>query len=243
MQLDRQVAIITGAGSGIGAAIARQFAAAGAQVVLVGRRAAALEEVRASLGGPHPARVAPADITDRAAVGALVEAVAGDYGRIDILVNNAGANVRARRVAELAAEDWERLLTVNATGAFHLAQALLPHMRARGGGLIINIVSTSGVRASVLAGAAYSAAKHALAALGRVIAQEERAHGIRVTNIHPGEVNTPILDQRPEPVSAGQRARALQPEDVAAAALFVAALPPRACVPELVITPLYQAFV
>ena len=121
-------------------------------------------------------------------------------------------------------------------------QALLPGMRKLRGGVILNISSIAGLRASKLAGSAYSAAKHGLMALTHVINEEEREHGIRACAICPGEVETPILDLRPEPVSSEHRARMLQPEDVAAAALFVAGLPARACVPELVIKPTWQIF-
>lgn len=242
MELDGQVAIVTGGGSGVGAAVARQLGAAGARVVVVGRRAEQLAATCAAVAGPHPARAVAADITDRAQVKALVEQVLAELGRVDVLVNNAGDNVVARRLAELAPEDWDRLLAVNATGAFNLIQALLPQMRAQGGGLVINISSVSGLRASSLAGAAYSASKHALHALAYVLGQEEEQHGIRATLIAPGEINTALLDKRPVAVSPGQRARLLQPDDVAAAVLFVARLPAHVSVPELVIKPVGQPF-
>ncbi len=237
MSLAGKVALVTGGGSGAGAAIARQLAEAGAQVVVVGRRAEQLQAACAAIAGGPAAVPIAADVADRAQVRALADEVLGRFGRIDILVNNAGVNIVARRLEELAPEDWDQLMTINATGAFNMIRAVLPAMRAQGGGQIINISSISGVRASALAGAAYSASKHAMNALSYVVAQEEEQHGIRSTVIVPGEINTPLLDQRPNPVSAEQRARILQPDDIASAALFIATLPAHVAVPELVIKP------
>ena len=237
MSLAGKVALVTGGGSGAGAAIARQLAEAGAQVVVVGRRAEQLQAACAAIAGGPAAVPIAADVADRAQVQALADEVLGRFGRIDILVNNAGVNIVARRLEELAPEDWDQLMTINATGAFNMIRAVLPAMRAQGGGQIINISSISGVRASALAGAAYSASKHAMNALSYVVAQEEEQHGIRSTVIVPGEINTPLLDQRPNPVSAEQRARILQPDDIASAALFIATLPAHVAVPELVIKP------
>jgi NADP-dependent 3-hydroxy acid dehydrogenase YdfG len=238
MQLAGKVALITGGGSGVGAAIAGSFAAGGARVVIVGRRAEQLQATCDALGAGDAVQPAAADVADRAQVQALVDQVLQSHGRIDILVNNAGVNIPARRLDQLAAADWDQLMTVNATGSFNMIQAVLPRMRAQKDGLIINISSISGLRPSSLAGAAYSASKHALNALSKVVGQEEEANGIRSTIIAPGDINTPLLDKRPNPVSAEQRARILQPADIAAAALFVAGLPPHVTVPELVIKPL-----
>jgi NADP-dependent 3-hydroxy acid dehydrogenase YdfG len=237
MQLDGKVAIITGAGSGIGASIARHFVGAGAQIVITGRSAEKLDAARELTGVSERVRTFVMDVADRGQVHELIEQTMRDYGRIDMLVNNAGVNIAERSLPQLAAEDWDELLAINATGAFNMIQAVLPVMRAQRDGLIISISSISGIRPSALGGAAYSAAKHAMTALTRVVGLEEAANGIRATTISPGEVDTPLLTRRPTPVSAERRAQILQPDDVAAAALFVASLPPRACVPELVITP------
>ncbi len=237
MSLVGKVALVTGGGSGAGAAIARQLAEAGAQVVIAWRRAEQLQAVCAAITSELPVVPVVADVADRAQVQALADEVLQRFGRVDILVNNAGVNIVARRLAELAPEDWDQLMTINATGAFNMTRAVLPAMRAQGDGLIINISSISGVRASALAGAAYSASKHALNALSYVVSQEEERNGIRSTVIVPGEINTPLLDYRPTPVSAEQRAQILQPDDIAAAALFIATLPAHVAVPELVIKP------
>lgn len=145
-------------------------------------------------------------------------------------------------MADLTPEDWDRVMAINATGTFNCIRGVLPQMRERHDGVIINITSVAGMRTGLLGGVAYNASKFAASALGRTVGEEERDNGIRVTTIYPGEVETPILDDRPVPVSAEHRARILQPEDIAAAALMVACLPPRARVPELVITPTTQSF-
>jgi len=242
MLLEGKVALVTGGGSGVGAAIARRFAEAGAQVAIVGRRAEQLAAICAEISASKPVRPFVADVVDRAQVQALVGQLIQTFERIDILVNNAGVNIPVRRLEELAAEDWDLLMDVNATGAFNMIQAVLPHMRIQRDGVIINISSISGKRASTLAGAAYSASKHALNALSKVVGQEEEQHGIRATIIAPGDINTPLLDKRPVAVSAEQRARILQPDDVAMAALFVATLPAHVSVPELVIKPVGQMY-
>lgn len=242
MRLDGKVALVTGGGTGIGQAAAEALANEGAQVVVTGRRAAILEQACAAIRAPRPVRSYATDVADRAQVTDMVDWIRNEYGPVDILVNNAGVNVLKRRLSELAPEDWDYLMHVNATGAYNLIHAVLPNMRERRDGVIINISSIAGVRASILGGAAYSASKHALSALTSVLGQEEKDNGIRATNLCPGEVNTPILDARPVKVSDEHKAQILQPEDVAAAVVFIATLPPRAHVPELIIKPTTQLF-
>ena len=242
MDLAGKVAIVTGGGSGVGTAIAGQLAAAGAKIVIVGRRAEQLDAAREAIGAGEAVQARSADVADRAQVRALVEEVVAEHGGVDILVNNAGVNIPARQLAQLADEDWDQLLQVNTTGSFNMIQAVLPHMRAQKAGLIISISSISSLRASSLAGAAYSASKHALNALTFVVAQEEEQNGIRATVIAPGDINTPLLDKRPNPVSAEHRARILQPDDIAATVMFVAGLPDHVAIPEIVIKPVGQSF-
>ncbi len=240
-QFTDKVVVTTGAGTGIGAAIARGFAHAGARVAFVGRRP---EPLAAAAVGLAPDRILlhSCDVSDRDAVGDLVSAVEATWGSVDVLVNNAGINTNPRSVGEVAPEDWDQTLAINLTGVYNMVRALLPGMRQQNDGLIITVSSIAGLRASKLAGAAYSASKHGAVALTNSINEEEVASGIRACAICPGEVETPILAQRPEPVSAQRRAAMLQPEELAQAALFVASLPPRACVPLLVIKPTVQVF-
>lgn len=234
--LDGAAAIVTGAGTGIGAAIAAALHDAGAAVTLVGRRAEPLADVAGRLGADR-VRVRPCDVSDRDAVQAAFRDAAQAHGPATILVNNAGINTNPRSVAEVSLPDWDRTVAVDLSGVFYCVRAALPAMRAAGGGTVVNVASTAGRWGSSLAGAAYSAAKHGVVGLTAVINDEESRHGIRCTAILPGEVETPILEQRPEPVSAERRRAMLQPEDVAAAALLAATLPDRACITELVIKP------
>lgn len=243
MQLQGKTALVTGGGTGIGRAVAVAFANAGAKVVITGRREEKLQETCALATGPHPVQFYVADVGDRTQVAALVAWTQQRFGPIDILVNNAGVNVVERRVEVLKPEAWDHLMNVNTNGVFNTIHAILPQMRERRDGVLITVSSLAGVRASTLGGAAYSASKHAVNALMKVIGVEEKDNGIRATIIAPGEVNTPILDERPVPVSDEHKAQILQPEDVAAAVLFVATLPPRAHVPELLIKPVTQVFV
>lgn len=240
-QFANKVVVVTGAGTGIGRAIGQDFVKAGAKVAFVGRR---LEKIQEAAAGLPEAQVmlCPIDVADRPAVNETVQQILNQFGPVDILVNNAGINTNPRSVAEVSPEDWDRTVAINLTGAFNFIRAVLPGMRERGDGLVINISSIAGLRAGKVAGAGYSASKHAMISLNDSLNAEENGNGIRACVICPGEVNTPILDLRVEPVSAERRAQILQPEDVSAAALFVAALPARACIPMLVIKPTSQPF-
>jgi NADP-dependent 3-hydroxy acid dehydrogenase YdfG len=237
-----KVVLITGGGSGIGLAAARKFLDEGARVAITGRDEEKLRAAAASLGGGESLLLSAADVAEPGQVEALVRRVSDRFGAIDILVNNAGTNLKERTLRELTPENWQRLLRTNLDGAFYCIHAVLPQMRERRDGLIININSIAGKRGSPLGGAAYVASKFGLSGLGMCLAVEEKDNGIRVSNIYPGEVDTPILEVRPQPVSAEQRRLALKSADVAAAILFVAALPPHVSVPELVIKPTAQHY-
>lgn len=243
MKLAGKTALVAGGGTGIGAACALALAAEGCRVAIGGRREDKLREVAAKFSGKPPILVHAVDVSERQSVDALCEWATKELGQIDILINSAGVNVRKRTMLDLAPEDWDTLMAINATGAYNFMRAVLPQMRARKDGLIVNISSIAGKRATLLGGVAYNASKFAMSALGTTVAQEERENGIRVTNVFPGEVDTPILENRPEPVSAEHRARILKAEDVAAAVLMIACLPARAHVQEIVIKPTTQAFI
>jgi NADP-dependent 3-hydroxy acid dehydrogenase YdfG len=234
-----KVVLITGGGSGVGRAAARLFAESGARVAIAGRDEAKLKETARGLAGVV---CKAADVTDPASVADLVRTVTDKLGRIDVLVNNAGTNIKARKMRELTVENWNKLVRTNLDGAFYCIREVLPQMVARKDGVIVNVNSVSGMRAYPLAGAGYAAGKFGLHGLAGALAAEELESGIRVSSIFPGEIDTPILEERPTPVTAEQRAKILKPEDVAAAILFVAGLPPHVSVPELIIKPTAQLF-
>jgi NADP-dependent 3-hydroxy acid dehydrogenase YdfG len=243
MAVTLRTALITGAGSGIGRSIAGTLCEMGLRVALVGRDREKLERNRSEMAaGRESALVAVCDVTDRFAVKALVDQVASAFGTIDVLVCNAGINVKNRALESLHPSDWDRMIATNLTGAFNLVHFVLPLMRQRQNGLVVQICSVSGIRANPLGGGGYSASKFGQSALGICLGREEGANGIRSSVIYPGEVDTPILDQRPVPVGPERRAVILQPEDVAAAVKFLVELPPRAHVPELVIMPTVDDF-
>jgi NADP-dependent 3-hydroxy acid dehydrogenase YdfG len=236
-----KVAVVTGAGTGIGRAAAVALAGAGAQVALSGRRAGPLEEVAAEIRrGGGEALVVTGDVSDPAAVEALFAAVNGRWGRVDVLLNNAGINTRERNIHDISLEDWQAVVAVNLSGSFYCARLALESMRRQRSGTIINLVSGAGKRAGAIPGVAYSASKAGQAALTQSINAEERAFNIRACSIFPGEVDTPIIDQRPVVPSDGARAQMLRSEDVAAAVLLVATLPERATIEEIVIRPTVQ---
>jgi NAD(P)-dependent dehydrogenase (short-subunit alcohol dehydrogenase family) len=242
MRLAGKTAVITGGATGIGQAIAVALAHEGCRVAIAGRREDKLREAAAAWSGQPPILTHAVDVADRQSVAELFRWADEQLGKVDILVNGAGINTPQRTMADMPPETWDEVMAINATGAYNCTRAVLPGMRARGDGLIININSISGHRASMLGGVAYSASKFALTALSTAVALEEGKHGIRVTSICPGEVDTPLLRRRPVAVSPENLARILQPSDVAEAVLMVACLPPRAHVHELIIKPTFQDF-
>jgi NADP-dependent 3-hydroxy acid dehydrogenase YdfG len=242
-QLTNKVALVTGGGSGIGLAVADLLLQGGARVAIAGRSQAKLDEAARGMKGGDRLITYAVDVAQSDAVRAMVDSVTAKLGPIDILVNNAGTNLKERTFRELTPETWDRLIRTNLDGAFYCIHAVLPAMLRRKDGLIINVVSIAGKRASPLGGVAYAASKFGMSALGIGLAAEEKDSGIRVCNIYPGEVDTPILEVRPQPVTDEHRSRILRPEDVASAVVFVASLPPHVSIPELVIKPTWQVYV
>lgn len=235
--LHDQVVIVTGASSGIGRATAVAAAAVGAHVVLAARNAGALEDVHAAIttrGGA--ALVVPADVTNRADVERLVAVTLSTYRRIDALIHAAGTNIQRRALDDLTVESWSDMLATNLTAAFHLTHATVPIMRRQGGGLLLYIASSAAKKPD-RSGVAYQASKAGLVGLAHGTMEEERGQGIRTSIIFPGMTDTPLVLKRPTPTPPDTLARALQPEDVAAACLFVMRLPQRAHVPELLLYP------
>jgi NADP-dependent 3-hydroxy acid dehydrogenase YdfG len=238
---ENRVAVVTGAGSGIGRAIAHRFAEGGLSLVLAGRRpeplAATAEGVTAAGASVE---VIPTDVTDRTSVSALMKAALGVTGEVHILVNNAGINTRQRNLHDIPEEQWDQVLSINLTGAFNCFRALIPIFENQQDGLVINVASMAGKRAGVVGGAAYSASKFGMASFNMSINAEFREKGIRACCIFPGEVDTDILGLRPNPVSDEKRSAALKGEDIAALAWTVASMPDRAIVEEITVFPRRQ---
>jgi len=232
--LSGKVAWITGGGSGIGLAGALELKKAGAKVVISGRTAATLK---------HPGLEAIAcDVGDKAQVAKAFAEIEKRHGRVDILVNSAGINVPKRHYKDVSVESWDQIVAINLSGMFYCVHAALPGMRSRKDGLIINVSSWFGRYTDALAGPGYAATKRAVVALTEQLNMEECANGIRATSILPGEAATPILEKRPVPPPPEERARMLQPDDLGKTILFIAALPPRACVNEIIISPTWNRF-
>lgn len=196
MRLDRKVAFVTGAASGIGRHIAQRFVAAGAAVAVADLNGEAAEAAAAELRGGGARAIAVAvDVTDERAVEAGVAQTVTQLGGLDILVSNAGIQIVAPLV-DFSFADWKKLLAVHLDGAFLTARAAMRHMVARpGGGSILFMGSVHSKEASVLK-AAYVTAKHGLAGLTKVVAKEGAAHGIRANLICPGFVRTPLVDKQ-----------------------------------------------
>lgn len=229
-----QVAIVVGASSGMGRATAVALAQAGAKVMVAARRAESLERLVAEF--PETIRACPTDVTDRGQVERLMTATVAAWQRIDLLVYATGTNLPQRSLQQLTATGWDELISTNLTGAFHCTQAVLPTMRQQGHGLIVYL-STGAVQRPDVSGVAYQASKHGLTGLAHGTRVEERDHGIRTSIIFPGLCETEILQKRPVPTPPEVLAKALQPQDVAEAVVFVAQLPRRAVVPELQLLP------
>jgi NADP-dependent 3-hydroxy acid dehydrogenase YdfG len=231
--LEGKTALITGAGRGIGRAIAKAFAAEGAAVALVARSRADLASVAAEVreaGGR--ALAVPTDVTQDAAVEALVEDVTGELGRLDILVTSAGAAAFGP-VSGSKPADWDTMLSLNLRAVMLCCHAVLPVMMRQRSGLILNLSSIASKRA-LPGSAVYTATKAGVEAFSRVLAEEMRPHGVRVGVLIPGAVDTPIWDALG---AAPPREKMLRAEDVARAAVLMATLPPTASLEELTLLP------
>ncbi len=176
-------------------------------------------------------------MADAAAVGRAFAAVRDRHGAVSLLVNAAGTNVPGRSFERLTHADYRRIVETNLTGTYHCVAEVLPEMRLGGGGTIVNVVSDAGLWANGFSGPAYIASKFGQAGLTAAINAEERRHGIRACGVYPGEIDTPILDLRPDPPSAERRARMLKADDVADCVMLAVSLPMHAVVEQLVVRP------
>ncbi len=240
MRLQHKRAVVTGGGTGIGLGIAQALGREGCQVALGGRRVEKLREAAEAWPDGQLLVHHRVDVSDRQSVNQFFTWARQQLGAIDILVNAAGINIARRSMAEMDPDQWDQVMAINATGVYNCMHAVLPAMRTRGDGLVINISSVAGKRALTLGGIAYCASKFAMTALGIAAGNEVAPDGVRITNIYPGEVNTPILDNRPSPVSDERKAAMVQPEDFAELVTAIACLHPRAHVPEITLKPTIQ---
>ncbi len=237
-RLAGRIAWVTGGGTGIGAAAAEALAAAGATVILSGRREAALTAVAdriTAAGGT--AGIHPLNVADPAAVEAAAASIRAEWGAVDLLVASAGMNVPRRRLSVLSTEDWQRVVDVNLGGVFHAVKAVLPGMRERRDGVIVVVSSWIGRRVERVAGVAYAATKQGLAGFCEALNMEEGENGIRCTCLYPGEVDTEVIDSRPNPPPRAVRDLMLKAADVGAVIRFVAEQPPHVCLNEITVSP------
>ena len=232
--LENKVTIIVGSSSGMGKATARSYAQAGASVVLAARSKDKLDDLAAEIG--NRAIACATDVRDVEQVNHLIQTTRDKFGQIDILVYATGTNIPDRSLEVLTHETWEMMIGTNLTGAFNCTKAVLPVMRKQQSGLIIYL-SSGCVQSPDVSGVSYQASKHGMSGLAHGTFQEEQENGIRTTVIFPGLCDTPIVLKRPVPTPPEVMAKALKPEDVADACLYVATTPSRARIPELILLP------
>jgi NADP-dependent 3-hydroxy acid dehydrogenase YdfG len=237
----KRVAWVTGGGSGIGEAGAEALAADGFVVVVSGRRKDALDTVVAKIGkAGGTAEAIALDVSKAGDVDKAAEQILAKHGRIDVLVNSAGINVPKRSWADMEIEGWDKLVDINLNGVLYCMRAVLPAMRKQKDGIIINVASWAGRHVSKMPGPAYTTTKHAVLALTHSFNMDECVNGLRACCLSPGEVATPILKLRPVVPSEEEQARMLQSEDLGRTIAFVASLPPRVCVNEILISPTWN---
>lgn len=239
--LEGKIALVTGAGTGIGKEAAILLARDGARVILTGRRLAPLEEVAGAIaaeGGQAVARTL--DIESRDDIFATIAWVRDNVGAVDILVNNAGSASKVLNARFLGEDEWNSTVNVNLTAVFNLTQAVLPDMIAKGEGTVITVSSLAALNPNLLGGAAYGAAKAGVKNFMGFVHNTYRNQGIRATTILPGETNTPIMNNRARPPLESERAIMLDPHDVARAVALCASLQKGAVIPELHICPTFM---
>jgi NADP-dependent 3-hydroxy acid dehydrogenase YdfG len=235
--MSQKIAVVTGAGSGVGRATAVKLVEQGWRVILIGRTEETLRVTANLTGKADSCEIAPLTIGDLEATQNLAKRILERHRRVDLIVNAAGTNVPNRSLEVLSIADYREMLDSNLNGAFYLVQAFLPAMRTQKSGTIVNIVSDAGKQASPKAGPAYVISKFGMVGFTQAINAEERGNGIRACAILPGDIDTPLLNKRPSPPPAEARARMLQPEDVAECVMLAVNLPERAVVEELLIRP------
>jgi NAD(P)-dependent dehydrogenase (short-subunit alcohol dehydrogenase family) len=230
-----RIALVTGGGTGVGRAVALRLAALDWRVAIVGRRESALADTAAE--APDRIQAHVCDVADISAVRRLHDRLAASWGALDVLVAAAGINVVRRGWLDVSPDDVRRMLEINLLGAFNVIQTALPLLRVRPSATVVTIVSDSGLTAHAKAGAGYIASKFGLSGLTESLNTELRESGIRASAIFPGDIDTSMLDLRPIPPTAAQRARMLTVDDVAECVMLAITLPSRAVLEKVVIRP------
>ena len=240
MTLENKVCLITGGGSGIGRATANKMAKEGARIIVVGRTQTKIDETVSSIkkDGGYASGYAT-DVSDQALVDDLVSSVIQEHSKIDLLLNNAGHSSKHRRLTTTTATEIQSVIDSNLIGTIYCSQAVVPYMISAEEGTIINVASIAGLSPSNLGGMIYSAVKAAVINFTGFLNDDLKNTGIRASVVIPGEVDTPILDNRPIPPDENARAKMVTAEDTAEAISMIARLPLRTNIPELQIRPTF----
>ncbi len=236
--LNEKVAWIVGAGSGIGQNAALKLSELGMKVILSGRNIKKLEETFQNC--LNKAFIKTLDITDKTLVKETVGQIKKEFKQIDVLVNCAGINIENRDWDNINESDWDQVMQTNINGLFYCCKSVIPLMKEKKDGLIINVSSWSGNHVSLLSGVTYTSSKHALNAMTETINMKYCNMGIRACALCPGEVATDILDKRPKKLSLEQKKKMLQPDDLGETIAFLCQMPKHVCINELTISPTWH---
>ena len=236
--LENKIAWITGAGSGIGQNAAIKLSELGMKVILSGRNTKNLKDT--SLKCRHNTIIKTLDVSDKQSVKEIVNEIKKEVKFIDVLVNCAGINIESRDWDNINEDEWDNVIQTNLNGLFYCCKSVIPIMKQKMDGLIINVSSWSGNHVSLLSGVSYTSSKHALNAMNETINMKYCNYGIRACALCPGEVATAILDKRPKKLTIEQKNKMLQPDDLGETISFLCQMPKHVCINELTISPTWH---
>ena len=236
--LDNKIAWITGAGSGIGQNAAIKLSELGMKVILSGRNTKNLKDT--ALKCKHNTIIKTLDVSDKQSVKEIVTEIKKEVKFIDVLVNCAGINIESRDWDNINEDEWDNVIQTNLNGLFYCCKSVIPIMKQKMDGLIINVSSWSGNHVSLLSGVSYTSSKHALNAMNETINMKYCNYGIRACALCPGEVATAILDKRPKKLTIEQKNKMLQPDDLGETISFLCQMPKHVCINELTISPTWH---
>ena len=236
--LENKVAWITGAGSGIGQNAAIKLSKLGMKIILSGRNKKKLKETALKCGDNF--LIKTLDISNKKSVQDVVSEIKKEFKYIDVLVNCAGINIENRDWDNIHENEWDNVIQTNLNGLFYCCRSVIPLMKQKMDGLIINVSSWSGNHVSLLSGVSYTSSKHALNAMTETINMKYCNYGIRACALCPGEVSTAILDKRPKKLSIEQKNKMLQPDDLGETIAFLCEMPKHVCINELTISPTWH---